>query len=123
MSNSRSSQMQRGQPSFHAIIANFGGINHAPRAQQLHQPPVMQDTSSHLRLNGKGVLCVGKAHVPLDDLIQAYDAAHSPGDLAEQFPQLSEEEIREGVAYFLHNPDNADRPIPEIGDYWKSHEL
>jgi len=59
----------------------------------------------------------------MDELMRAYDGAHSAGDLAEQFPQLTEEEIREAVAYFLHNPDSSDRPIPEIGDYWKSHEL
>ncbi len=83
----------------------------------------MQKSQSHLRLDGKGVLCVGKAQIALDELIVAYDSARSVGDLAEQFPQLSEEEIREALAYFLHNPDNVERPIPETGDYWKSHEL
>jgi uncharacterized protein (DUF433 family) len=82
-----------------------------------------EDRSHHLRLNDRGILCVGDAGIPLDDFMHAYASCRDFKEIQQFYPELSEVEIRAAISYGLYNPDEATNVVPEPGAYWKSHEL
>jgi uncharacterized protein (DUF433 family) len=89
----------------------------------VHAEVFMNDVLHHIHLHDDGTLRIGRAGVPLHEFLAASNSCHSAKEVRELYPQLSEEEVEQAMTYSLHDPDEADFHLSEIGEYWKTHEL
>ena len=83
----------------------------------------MNDALHHIHLHDDGTLRIGQAGIPLHEFLAASTSCHSVKEVRELYPQLSEEEVEQAMSYSLHDPDEADFHLSEVGQYWKTHEL
>jgi uncharacterized protein (DUF433 family) len=63
----------------------------------------MSDAKIYVRTDEHGVLRVGQTRVPLESVVYAFQAGHSPETIQDQYPALSLEEVNGAIAYYLAN--------------------
>src|SRR5579884_2661696 len=83
----------------------------------------MPETKVHIHLDHEGVVRVGKAGVPLDEVVKAFRYGNTHQSVRERFPMLSLEEIEAAVAYKQDDADAGDRgPVQRDADWrrWRA---
>jgi len=65
----------------------------------------MSDPSAVIRIDAAGVLRVGRAGVPLDEIVSSHLAGHPAAAILGRFPQLTQTELQAALDYHLHEDD------------------
>ena len=64
----------------------------------------------YVQSDSRGLLRVGRAHVPMESVWIAFEQGHSPESIRSQYPVLELKEIYGAIAYGLSHPQ-------VVGDY------
>jgi uncharacterized protein (DUF433 family) len=75
----------------------------------------MNEANPYVTTGQTGVMCVGKAAVPLESVLAGFEQGHTPETIRSQYPALSLEEVYGAIAYSLAHPQ-------EVQDYLKRQD-
>jgi uncharacterized protein (DUF433 family) len=79
----------------------------------------MTDTSDIIRIDKAGVLRVGRAGVPLDEIVSSHLAGHPAIAILGRFPSLTEPELRAALDYHLREDDGVPRGEHHRDSNWR----
>jgi uncharacterized protein (DUF433 family) len=75
----------------------------------------MNEANPYVTTAPNGVMCVGKAAVPLESVLAGFEQGHAPETIRSQYPALSLEEVYGAIAYSLAHPH-------DVQDYLKRQD-
>lgn len=81
-----------------------------------------ESISPRLCLDASGVMRVGKAHVPLEQIIESYNHGHSVAAVLARFPGLTREEMLAAIDFHLTHGVDATLQTHRDGNWRRWNE-
>lgn len=79
----------------------------------------MSEMKSHVRLDDHGAYRVGQTKISLDSVVYGYKHGQSAESIAEDFPDLTLEEVNGAIAFFLNNRQLVEDYLVRQNELWR----
>ena len=79
----------------------------------------MSDVKNYVRLDDHGAYRVGQTKISLDSVVYGYKHGQAAESIAEDFPDLTLEEVNGAIAFFLNNRQLVEDYLVRQNELWR----